>query len=258
MVTLLQKIYEKAQSTVRIGKHQGEWFHTDLGTRQGDPLSPLLFITYLERVMDHVKGIICGIRLGGTLVNNLRFEDDIDLIDENHKFLQEQLEKTRAAAEQAGLTVDVGKTKTMVLGDRKIEQEIQIGGKNVQNVDKFEYLGSLITWDNNCSEEIRRRIGNAAGTMASLRHVWNGKKLNIQNKLRILTTCVFSVLLYASESWTLKETDKKKLLALEMKCYRKILRISWKDKIRNQDIRKTIAREETIIDTIKKRKLRLF
>ena len=39
MVTLLQKIYEKAQSTVRIGKHQGEWFHTDLGTRQGDPLS---------------------------------------------------------------------------------------------------------------------------------------------------------------------------------------------------------------------------
>ena len=146
----------------------------------------------------------------------------------------------------------------MVLGDRKIEQEIQIGGKNVENVDKFEYLGSLITWDNNCSEEIRRRIGKAAGTMASLRHVWNGKKLTIQNKLRILTTCVFSVLLYASETWTLKETDKKKLLAFEIKCYRRILRISWKDMIRNEDIRKTIAREETIIDTIKKRKLRLF
>ena len=258
MVTLLQKIYEKAQSTVRIGKHQGEWFHTDLGTRQGDPLSPLLFITYLERIMDHVKESNCGIRLGGMLINNLRFADDIDLIDEDYKSLQEQLEKTRAVAEQAGLIVNVGKTKTMVFGDRKIEQEIRVGRKNVENVDKFEYLWSLITWDNNCSEEIRRRIGKAAGTMASLRHVWNGKKLTIQNKIRILTTCVFSVLLYASETWTLKETDKKKLLAFEMKCYRRILRISWKDMMKNEDIRKTIAREETIIDTIKKRKLRLF
>ena len=139
----------------------------------------------------------CGIRLGGTLVNNLRFAEDIDLIDEDCKSLQEQLEKTRAAAEQAGLTVNVGKSKSMLFGDRKIEQEIQIGSKSVENVDKFEYPGSLITWDNNCSEEIRRRIGKATGTMASLRHVWNGKKLTVQNKLRILTICVFSALLYA-------------------------------------------------------------
>ena len=194
-----------------------------------------MFIVYLERVMDHVKENNCGIRLGGMLVNNLRLADDISLIDENHKFLQEQLGKTRAVAEQAGLTVNVGKTKTMVFGDRKTEQEIQIGSKNVENVVEFEYLMSLITWDNNCSEEIRRRIGKAAGTMGSLRHVWNGKKLTAQNKLRILTTCVFSVLIYASETWTLKETDKK-LLAFEMKCYRRILRISWKDMIRNEDI----------------------
>ena len=94
--------------------------------------------------------------------------------------------------------------------------------------------------------------------MASLRHIWNGKKLTIQNKLKILRTCAFSVLVYASETWTLKETDKKKLLVFEMRYYRRILRINWKNIIRNKDIRKTIAREETIIDTMKKRKLRLF
>ena len=126
--------------------------------------------------------------------------DDIDLIDEDYKSLHEQLEKTRAVAEQEGLIVNVGKIKTMVFGDSKIDQEIQIGSKNVENVDKFEYLGSLITWHNNCSEEIRRRIGKATGTVVSLRHMWNGKKLAIQNKLRILTTYIFSVLLYASET----------------------------------------------------------
>ena len=71
--------------------------------------------------MDHVKDSNCGIRLHETLVNNLRFADDIDLIDEDYKSLQEQLEKTKVVAEQAELIVNVGKTKTMVFGDRKIE-----------------------------------------------------------------------------------------------------------------------------------------
>ena len=92
----------------------------------------------------------------------------------------------------------VGLIKTMVFGNKRIEQEIQIEDKNMEKVDKFEYLGNLITWDNNCSEEIRRRIGKAEEAMASLTHIWNGKTLTIQNKLRLLTTCVFSVLLYAT------------------------------------------------------------
>ena len=102
-----------------------------MGTRQEDPLLPLLFVAYPEWVMDLVKESNCGVRLNETLLNNLRFDDDIDLINEDYKFLQEQLEKTRAAAGQAELIMNVGKTKTMVFGDRNIEQEIQIG-------DKFE------------------------------------------------------------------------------------------------------------------------
>ena len=102
----------------------------------------------------------------------------------------------------------------------------------------FSRFGHDGTWDNNCSEEIKRRIGKATGAMASLKHVWNSKKMRIDNKLKILTTCVFSVLLYASETWTLKETDKKKLLAFDIECYRRILRINWRDMVRNEDIRK--------------------
>ena len=95
--------------------------------------------------MDHVKESNCEVRLGRAPLNNPRFADEIDLIDEDYKSLQEQLEKTRASAEQAVLIVNVGKTKTMGFGDRKIEPEIQIGDKNMESVDKFKYLGSLIT-----------------------------------------------------------------------------------------------------------------
>ena len=196
MVALPQKIYWKAQSTVRIGRRQGEWFYTGTRTRQGDPLSPLLFIAYLERVMDHMKENNCGKRFGGILANNLRLANDIDLIEEDYKSLQKQVEKARAVAEQMKLIVSVGKTRAMVFDDRKIEQEIQIGDKTMENIDKFKYLGSLLIWDDNCSEETRRRMDKAARTMVSLRHLGKRKKITIQNKLRILTTCVFSVLLY--------------------------------------------------------------
>ena len=128
-------------------------------------------------------------------------------------------ELTKIAAEQAGLILNINKTKTMVFGDRNIDNSIQVAENTIENVEKFGYLGSLLTWDNNCSEEIKRRIGKATGAMASLRHIWNSRKLKLENKLGILTTCVFSVPLYPSETWTLKEADRKKLLAFEMKCY---------------------------------------
>jgi hypothetical protein len=257
-MVLLQKIYGKSRSAVRIGMDLGEWFQTSIGTRQGDPLSPLLFIAYLERIMDQTTLKNYGINVSGTVINNLRFADDIDLLSEDHISLQDQIEQVTKSAEEGGLMVNIKKTKTMVFGDKTIDQQMEINGEKVENVEEFEYLGSLLTWDNSCSKEIRRRINKTTGAMASMKHMWNTGKLTVESKIKLLTTCVFSVLLYASETWTLKEGDKQKLLAFEMRCYRRILRIHWSDMIRNVDIRKQIGAHETIIDIIKKRKLRLF
>ena len=76
-------------------------------------------------------------------INNLRFADDIDLLDEDVSSLQRQIELTTAAAEQSGLIVNINKTKTMVFGARNIESSIQVAGATIENVEKFEYLGSL-------------------------------------------------------------------------------------------------------------------
>lgn len=119
MVTLLQKIYENAQSAVRIGKESGEWFRTDVGTRQGDPMSPLLFITYLDRVMDQVRQNTCGVSIGGISIHNLRFADDIDPLEEDISSLRSQIEQTKNAAEQAGLLLHTNKTKIIVFWREK-------------------------------------------------------------------------------------------------------------------------------------------
>jgi hypothetical protein len=78
--------------------------------------------------------------------------------------------------------------------------------------------------------------------MTFLKHMWGSKVLKVDSKHNGLTACVFRVLLFA----------------LEKKCYREILRITYKGMIRNEDIREKISKEETIVDMINKRKLKLF
>ena len=49
----------------------------------------------------------------------------------------------------------IAKTKTMVFGSTKIESHIELEGQDVENVEEFVYLGSLISWDNDCSKDKR-------------------------------------------------------------------------------------------------------
>jgi len=96
---------------------------------------------------------------------------------------------------------------------------MKVGDKELENVTKFEYLGSLLSWDNDCGKEIRR-IAKALGAMAGFKKIWTSKEINVKTKFSILKACLFSILMYASESWTLRKRDKDKLMAFEIRCYR--------------------------------------
>jgi len=72
-------------------------------------------------------------------------------------------------------------------------------------------------------------------------------------------TIVFPVLLYAAETWTVNKEDEKRLLAFGIRCYRRILVVKWQDRCRtNEEIRAVVQRKETVVDTIRMRKLQLF
>lgn len=72
-----------------------------------------------------------GINISGILVNNLRFADGIDVLEEDCKSLHQQIEQLRVAAEEAGLIMNTKKTKTLVFGDRNIEKHVQIAGNTI-------------------------------------------------------------------------------------------------------------------------------
>ena len=77
-------------------------------------------------------------------------------------------------------------------------------------------------------------------------------------QLHILKTSVFSVLLYASETWTLKKADVNKLTTSKMMCYCSILKIEWLHHVTNEEVRHHVEASSTIIQWIKICKLSLF
>lgn len=88
---------------------------------------------------------------------------------------------------------------------QEIDQWLSVNGVHLENVNEFEYLGSLITWDGDCSSDIRRRIGKAYGVLADLNKLWDAGELSLRTKVQLVRACVFSLLMYASETWTLKK-----------------------------------------------------
>src|SRR6218665_686798 len=154
LTQILKDIGERSKAAIKIGKDLREWFTTKVGTRQGDRVSSntCIFITYLERILDKIQDNGTAISVRGIKINNLRFADGIDLIEESCETLQDSVRVLNDAGNRAGLKINIGKTKTMVFGREEMANEINVGDQKVENVKEFVYLGSLLTWDNDCTK----------------------------------------------------------------------------------------------------------
>ena len=78
------------------------------------------------------------------------FANDIDIIAENESTLEKTVYSLHKEAMRYGLVMNADKTKTMVFGDKQISSKICIDGIELENVKKFTYLGSNMTYDLNC------------------------------------------------------------------------------------------------------------
>ena len=95
LIRLIKAIYSETQLAVLVNGHLSEWFQMTVDNRQGvDPLSPRSFALFLERIMDKIKNREnSGVRVYGNRVNNLRFVDDIDIIEQSNEKSQDTVDK---------------------------------------------------------------------------------------------------------------------------------------------------------------------
>ena len=132
------------------------------------------------------------------------------------------------------------------------DPEIKVNGQKLKTVTSFKHPGSVIT-DEGSKHEILPRIAQTTAALTRLKPVWNDRSISLSSKIQLIRSFVTSIFLYACASWTLTAELQRRLQVMEMRFYRKILRISYRDQrgspcqdpVGNRTTRRPDHRKET-------------
>ncbi len=253
---LLTNLYWKQQAAVRHNGEISDWMQIEQGVRQGCVASPHLFALYTEMIMRNIDGMD-GFRVGGTVVNNLRYADDTVILAESQLQLQSLINVVVEESEMKGLKLNISKSFTMVFSKSQIIPgcKIDVHGKSLEQVKSFIYLGAMFTSDGKCDKEIRRRIGIAKSAFKAMENVLTSRTISLKVRLRVLKCYIWSTLLYGCETWTISSVMLKKLEATEVWFLRRMLRISWTAKITNVEVHRRTGTNKVLIKDIVRRQM---
>ena len=127
-------------------------------------------------------------------------------------------------------------------------------------MENFKFLGATIS-NEGSKPEILSRIAQTTAVLSRLKIIWRDKNISLASKVKLMRTLILSTFLYACESWTLTAEIERRVKALEMRCYRRLLNISYKDHVMNVEVRNRIQNAVGVHDDltmIKKTKLRWY
>ncbi|KAJ2946424.1 hypothetical protein O0L34_g12464 [Tuta absoluta] len=241
-INIIMNIYEDCSSRVRLDR-VGPTFKIGRGVRQGDPLSPKIFIAVLEFILKKINWSHTGIRINSTYLNHLCFADDIVLFSENAQELENTLQSLHKASKEIGLEINFEKTKIMTNHTKTL---IKVEEDSIEYVDEYIYLGKLVSFDDTDKKEIDRRITTAWNRYWSLKHIFKSK-ITARVKGRLMDTCILPTLTYACQTWSLTEKNANKISVCQRAMERSLLRLKLKDKKRNETIRQKTKVKDAIV-----------
>ena len=178
-----------------------------------------------------------GIKIAGRNLNNLRYADDTTLMAESEE-LKRLLRKVKEESENVGLKLNIQKSKMMASGPIT---SWQMDGETVEIVADFIFLGSKITADGDCSQEVKRRLLLGRKVMTNLGSILKSRDITLPTKVHLVKAKVFPVIMYGCESWAIKKADCQGIDAFELWCWRRLLRVAWTARRSNQSILKEIS-----------------
>ena len=219
-------------------------------------LSPYLFNLYAEYIIRNagLEGTQAGIKIAGRNINNLRYADDTTLMAESEEELKSLLMKAKEESEKVGLKLNIQKTK--IMASRPITSW-QIDGETVEAVADC-FLSSKITADSDCSHEIKRCLLLGRKVMTNLESILKSRDITLPTKVYLVKAMIFPVVMYECESWIVKKAECQRVAALELCCWRRLLRVPWTARRSNQSILKEISPGCSLEGVMEKLKLQYF
>ena len=128
--------------------------------------------------------------------------------------------------------------------------------QNADNVERFTNLGSVMAEDGGAESDVNCRIGKTASVFQRLRPIWTSCVFSTATKIWLYNSIVVLVASYASEMWKMTARIEHKLNVFHQRCLRKILKVTYKDHITNEEIL-LWANSRKLSDIVTERRFRM-
>uniref|UniRef100_A0AAY5JVS7 Reverse transcriptase domain-containing protein n=1 Tax=Esox lucius TaxID=8010 RepID=A0AAY5JVS7_ESOLU len=244
LLRAVRSLYDRSRSLVRIAGSKSDFFPVHVGLRQGCPLSPVLFVIFMDRISRRSQGPE-GIRFGVHTISSLLFADDVVLAPSN-QYLQHALGRFAAECEAVGMRISTSKFEAMVLSRKRVACPLQVGGECLPQVEEFKYLRVLFLSKGRMEREIDRRIGAASAVMWSMyRSVVVKKEVSRKAKLSIYRSIYVPTLTYGHELCVMTERTRSRIQAAEMNFIRRVAGRSLRNRVRS-----SVTREEHRVEPL--------
>jgi hypothetical protein len=257
LVRLIKNLYDTTMACVRLEGEETEWFEIETGFKQGCILSPISFNMVLDYIMKRLEKLHnLGENSKPENTEDAEYADDACIIAECLMRIMEVMAALVEESEKFGLKMNYSKTKIMPIGKNETSwPTVKLAGHDVEVVRSFTYLGSEMKAEGGSESEIIRRIALAGSVFNKLQKMFKRHDIKLKIKLRVFNTCVIPVLIYGCESWSVTKVMENKLNAAENKWLRRILRISYREHVTNEDVRGR-TQQPLISDTIRRRRMK--
>lgn len=219
---IIQYLLSNTQLAVRLGSGQSTSFVTTIGTPQGDSLSPILFVIYLEAALRDVRQRLPGSNQPANhLPFDLEYADDVDFVNSSSQWLHSIEPEVADILGEWYLTVNQTKTEYT-----EARRDIDRSNEGWRMVKK---LGSLL----GDAEDVTRRKQLAAVAFKSLWQLWRRNCVSLQLKVRLYNAFVLPVLLYNCGTWGLTQQSVQSLEAFHRRQLRSLMGIRWPNRLPN-------------------------
>lgn len=269
---ILKYLITETFLTARVQNQYGESFETSIGTPQGDALSPILFVIYLEFADREAYAHLInqhGPEPPGVIYTCVKYADDVDHnrfhIDPTKQHIAEQRNQQHLTAIKEtfqpvyNIKINEDKTERVTVTPERIQAPAALKKYNIRNHTQIapiinKKLGSKI----DPHEDINHRIVMANIAFQRLSKIWRRHKLtSIRTRIRIYQTCITQVLTYNLSSLGVTEINYDKFDAFYRTKLRNILGIHHPKHITNKKLHE-ITNTEPVSNQIHKLRWKLF
>ena len=193
-------------------------------------------------------------------MNQLLFADDTVVVADSEEKLCQLVTEFGRVCKRRKLRVNVGKSKVMRCTNREDGNRLNVtlDGEVLEEVDQFKYLGSVIAADGGVEADVRHRVNEGCKVLGAIKGVMKNRGLGMDVKKVLYEKVIVPTVMYGSELWGMKVSERRRLNVFEMKCLRSMAGVSMLDRLRNEEVRERTGVRKELAGRVDMNVLRWF